>query len=78
MNRHYTCAEYEALCGSLRSYFPHAAITTDIMTGFPGESEAEFDASLAFAHKIGFEKFMYSPTPPSGTKLLPYRNYPKR
>ena len=54
--------------------FPHAAITTDIMTGFPGESEAEFDASLAFAHKIGFEKihvFPYSSRPGTKAAALP-------
>lgn len=74
MNRHYTCAEYKALCGSLRSHFPDAAITTDIMTGFPGESEAEFDASLTFARKIGFEKihvFPYSSRPGTRAAALP-------
>ena len=44
------------------------------MTGFPGESEAEFDASLAFAHKIGFEKihvFPYSSRPGTKAAALP-------
>lgn len=64
MHRHYTTAEYEALCNKLRAVFPDCTITTDIMVGFPGETEEEFEASLAFAKKIGFEKihvFPYSP-----------------
>ena len=78
MNRHYTCAEYEALCGSLRQYFPDAAITTDVMTGFPGETEEEFAASLSFVRKIGFEKihvFPYSSRP--GTKAASMPQLPK-
>lgn len=78
MNRHYTCAEYEALCGSLRHYFPDAAITTDVMTGFPGETEEEFAASLSFVRKIGFEKihvFPYSSRP--GTKAASMPQLPK-
>ena len=64
MNRHYTCAEYAALCQKLRQAFPDAAITTDIMTGFPLETEEEFQETLDFARTIGFEKihvFPYSP-----------------
>ncbi len=63
MNRHYTAAEYRALCDTLRSRFPNAALTTDIMVGFPGETEEEFNESLAFAKEIGFSRihcFAYS------------------
>lgn len=63
MNRHYTTAEYRALCDKLRLRFPNAALTTDIMVGFPGETEAEFEESLAFAKKIAFSRihcFAYS------------------
>ncbi len=63
MNRHYTTAEYRDLCVKLRSRFPHAALTTDIMVGFPGETEAEFEQSLAFAKDIAFSRihcFAYS------------------
>lgn len=69
MNRHYTAAQYEEIVCNLRRHFPNCAITTDIMVGFPGESEEEFSDSLAFAQKIGFAKahiFSYSPRP--GTK----------
>lgn len=63
MNRHYTTVEYRALCEKLRVRFPNAALTTDIMVGFPGETEQEFSESLAFAKEIGFSRihcFAYS------------------
>lgn len=63
MNRHYTAEEYAELCTKLRSAFPDATLTTDLMVGFPGESEDDFRQSLEFAKKIGFEKvhvFPYS------------------
>lgn len=63
MNRHYTAPEYEALCNKLRATFSDATITTDMMTGFHEETEADFEESLAFAKKIKFEKvhvFPYS------------------
>lgn len=78
MNRHYTCAEYEALCESLRRSFPDAAITTDVMTGFPGETEAEFTETISFVRKIGFEKihvFPYSARP--GTRAASMQQIPK-
>ena len=54
MNRRYTTADYEEACRLLRLYFDDPAITTDIIAGFPGETEADFEASRAFAEKIGF------------------------
>lgn len=69
MNRHYTPAEYAGIADELRRCFPNCAITTDIMTGFPGETEQEFEESLAFARRMGFAKthvFAYSRRP--GTK----------
>ncbi len=69
MNRHYTSAEYEELCIKLRKKFRNATITTDLMVGFPLETEEEFEESMDFARKIGFEKihvFPYSPR--TGTK----------
>ncbi len=63
MNRHYTAEEYSELCRKLREKFTDATITTDIMVGFPGESDEDFAESLAFAQKVGFEKahvFPYS------------------
>lgn len=63
MNRKYTCEEYEEIVRNLRREFPDCAITTDIMVGFPGETDEEFEKSLLFAQRIGFSKihvFTYS------------------
>ncbi len=63
MNRHYDSAFYEDLVVRIRKSFPDCAISTDIMVGFPEETEKEFEESLAFAKKIGFAKthvFAYS------------------
>ncbi|MBQ8613329.1 MAG: tRNA (N(6)-L-threonylcarbamoyladenosine(37)-C(2))-methylthiotransferase MtaB [Ruminiclostridium sp.] len=63
MNRHYTAEEYYGIVCRLREKFPSAAITTDIMVGFAGETDGEFEESLAFAKKVGFAKihaFSYS------------------
>ena len=66
MNRHYTTAEYRQIVGDLRKAFPNCAVTTDIMVGFAGETEEEFEKSLAFAKEIAFAKvhvFAYSRRP---------------
>lgn len=63
MNRHYDSAFYEDLVKRIRNTFTNAAITTDIMVGFAGESDEEFSQSLAFAKKISFARahiFAYS------------------
>lgn len=63
MNRKYTAFEYETLCNKLRKAFPDCAITTDIMVGFPGESDEDFLKSLRFVEKMKFSKvhiFPYS------------------
>ena len=63
MNRHYTSEEYFEIVSRLRRYFPDCAVTTDIMVGFAGETEEEFQQSLAFAERVGFSKihvFTYS------------------
>lgn len=54
MNRHYTTEEFASSVAFLRKYFDKPAITTDIICGFPGETEEEFEETLAFARKIGF------------------------
>lgn len=69
MNRHYDTAEYREIVQNLRNTFPNCAITTDIMVGFPGETEEEFQANLSFAKEIAFARvhvFAYSRRP--GTK----------
>ena len=63
MNRHYTTEEYAAGCDILRRYFDNPAITTDVIVGFPGETEEEFEVTKAFLERIGFYEmhiFKYS------------------
>lgn len=69
MNRHYTADEYYTLSKKLRETFKDCTITTDIMVGFPSETEDDFKNTVEFAKKVGFEKihvFPYSVR--SGTK----------
>ena len=54
MNRRYTTKEYYQAVRLIREYYPNAAITTDIIVGYPAESEAEFKNSMKFARKVGF------------------------
>lgn len=63
MNRHYTTAQYMEIVNGLRNAFKDAAITTDIMVGFPGETDEEFNQTAEFVKKAGFADahvFMYS------------------
>lgn len=64
MNRKYTTAQYESIVDGLRKNFPNAAITTDIMVGFPGETDEEFEKCIEFVKRIAFAEahvFQYSP-----------------
>ena len=64
MNRRYTSGEYAIAAGKLKKAFPGAALTTDVMVGFPGETDIEFEESLGFVKKMGFAKahiFPFSP-----------------
>lgn len=61
MNRHYTAAEYEHLCSVLREKFDDATLTTDIMVGFPEETDGDFEETRKFAEKIAFEKIHIFP-----------------
>jgi threonylcarbamoyladenosine tRNA methylthiotransferase MtaB len=63
MNRKYTTAEYREIVENIRKYFDDPAITTDIMTGFPGETEDEFRQTCIFVEAIEFSQihvFQYS------------------
>ena len=63
MNRHYDTEEYRTIVNNLRKAFKDCAITTDVMVGFAGETEEEFQKSLDFVHSIKFAKvhtFSYS------------------
>ena len=66
MNRKYDTARYYESVTLLKKYFDSPAITTDLIVGFPGESEEEFSATLAFIQKCAFSSmhiFPYSPRP---------------
>lgn len=54
MNRKYTAEEYEETCRLIRQAFDHPAITTDVIVGFPGESDADYEESRSFVEKIRF------------------------
>ena len=78
MNRHYTAEEYMQLCTKLRNAFSDTALTTDIMVGFPTESEEDFRTSIEFAKAVGFEKvhvFPYSPR--EGTRAAKMPQLPR-
>lgn len=63
MNRHYTTLEFEKVTDILRKYFDDVKLTTDIIVGFPGETDEEFDKTYEFLKKIKFYKmhiFKYS------------------
>lgn len=54
MKRHYTSTDFYQLCEKLRIHFPNCAITTDIMVGFPQETDEDFNNSLNFVKKVQF------------------------
>ncbi len=75
MRRRYTTAQYARLAEKLRDAFPDVGITTDVMVGFPGESDRDFEESLDFVQEIGFSQlhvFRYSPR--RGTPAADYSN----
>ncbi|HEY8967104.1 MAG TPA: tRNA (N6-isopentenyl adenosine(37)-C2)-methylthiotransferase MiaB [Candidatus Methylacidiphilales bacterium] len=64
MHRGYTAAKYLALVGKLRAAVPDVSISTDIIVGFPGETDADFEATKALCAAVGFDQayvFRYSP-----------------
>jgi tRNA-2-methylthio-N6-dimethylallyladenosine synthase len=66
MRRSYRSARYLDLVARTRTLIPHAALTTDIIVGFPGETEDDFAATLAVVEEVGFDQaftFQYSPRP---------------
>jgi tRNA-2-methylthio-N6-dimethylallyladenosine synthase len=66
MNRRHTAAEYEELIGRVRQARPDIALSTDIIVGFPGETDKDFEETLALAARVRFAQafsFKYSPRP---------------
>lgn len=75
MNRHYTKAHYLGIVDALRAAIPDIAITSDIIVGFPGESEADFCDTLEILRRVRFDmvySFLYSPR--SGTPAAAMEN----
>jgi tRNA-2-methylthio-N6-dimethylallyladenosine synthase len=66
MKRGYTALQYRERIRALRAVRPDIAISTDLIVGFPGESERDFEATLALVAEVGFDQsfsFLYSPRP---------------
>ena len=69
MNRRYSAEEYFEKCELLRKYFKNPALTTDVIVGFPGETEEEFEESRAFVDKVNFyETHIFKYSRRAGTK----------
>ncbi|MFM7207007.1 MAG: tRNA (N6-isopentenyl adenosine(37)-C2)-methylthiotransferase MiaB [Planctomycetaceae bacterium] len=71
MKRGYTIGEYMEMLGRIRAAIPHAAVTSDFIVGYCGETDAEFQTSLDLVRTVGFKNsfiFKYSPRP--GTKAF--------
>ena len=75
MNRRYTAGEFEVIVDRIRKYYNDAILTTDIIVGFPDESEEEFKTTYEYLKRINFYKmhvFKYSPR--KGTKAAEMKN----
>ena len=74
MGRRYTRAEYLAAVAKLRSFDPEFAVTTDVIVGYPGETEADFEDTRSLMDEAGFDNsfvFKYSPRPGTRAAKLP-------
>ena len=75
MNRRYSAEEYYEKCQLLRKYFNNPALTTDVIVGFPGETEEEFAQSKAFVDKVDFyETHIFKYSKRAGTKAAAMEN----
>nr|WP_297176225.1 tRNA (N6-isopentenyl adenosine(37)-C2)-methylthiotransferase MiaB [uncultured Agathobaculum sp.] len=73
MNRRYTAADYRALIADARAKMPDITLSSDIIVGFPGETEADFEQTLKLVHDVQFDllfTFLYSPR--TGTPAASY------
>lgn len=74
MNRSYAAAQYADLVAAARDAIPDLAVTTDVIAGFPGETEADFEESAALVARLGFARthvFVYSPRPGTPAAGMP-------
>ena len=75
MNRRYTSEEYYEKCCILRRYFDNPALTTDVIVGFPGETEEEFQKSRDFIDKVNFyETHIFKYSRREGTRAAAMEN----
>ena len=75
MNRRYKTEDFKKIVGILRNNIPEVALTTDVIVGFPGETDEEFEKTYEFLKEIKFSKmhvFKYSPR--KGTKAAEFKN----
>jgi threonylcarbamoyladenosine tRNA methylthiotransferase MtaB len=76
MKRHYSVSHYEQSVSLIRTLLPEAAITTDIMVGFPGETDGEFEESYVFCRRVEFARihvFSYSPRQGTQAAQMPHQ-----
>ena len=74
MGRHYTRAEYLAAVKKLHDFDPEFSVTTDVIVGYPGETEADFEETRTLMDEAGFDNafvFKYSPRPGTRSAALP-------
>jgi len=74
MRRSYSLNQYQRIVNLIKEMIPDAAITTDIMVGFPGESDGEFEQSYSFCQQAGFANihvFPFSPRPETAAARMP-------
>ena len=77
MNRHYTRGQYLEKCSLIYKYFPEAAITTDIISGFPTETDSDFEESLSIIKEVKFARVhAFSFSPREGTVAFKMRDLP--
>lgn len=77
MNRHYTTADYAQIIANVRALWPNATIATDVIVGFPGETDADFNQTYAFLAALKLDKlhlFPYSPR--AGTAAASLKTVP--
>ncbi|MGB3340709.1 MAG: tRNA (N6-isopentenyl adenosine(37)-C2)-methylthiotransferase MiaB [bacterium] len=79
MNRQYNKSDYHQLVGKIRQMIPQATITTDIIVGFPTETEKEFEETVDMLHEMRFDDaYMYRYSARQGTKAFQYESLPER
>jgi tRNA-2-methylthio-N6-dimethylallyladenosine synthase len=74
MNRGYTRDDYSRLIGDLRDAVPEVALSTDLIVGFPGETEGDFLDTLEMVERVGYDNvfaFRYSPRPGTPAAVMP-------